>query len=47
MYVCIPDIGLFNGEITKKDWNCDYTNAYKILEDEKNKTISFLKKALQ
>lgn len=37
----------YNGkEITKENINCDYTEAYKILEEEKKKAINFLRKAL-
>lgn len=37
----------YNGkEITKENLNHDYTEAYTILEKERNKSLSFLKKAL-
>lgn len=36
----------YKGKITKKDLKCDYTEAYKILDKERIKSISFLKKAL-
>lgn len=36
----------YKGKITKKDLNCDYIEAYKILDDERIKSINFLKKAL-
>jgi len=32
--------------ITKENLNHDYTEAYKILEDERKKSENFLKKAL-
>lgn len=35
-----------NNEITKEQLNCDYTNAYKILEEERKKANNFLKRAL-
>ena len=37
----------FNGEkITKEDLNHDYAKAYEILEEERKKSVKFLKKAL-
>ena len=37
----------YNGKyITKENLECDYTNAYKILEKEREKSMQFLKKAL-
>lgn len=36
----------FEGKITKKNLNHDYTEAYKILEEERKKSDKFLKKAL-
>lgn len=33
--------------ITNELLSCDYTNAMKILEKEKEKSINFLKKALE
>ena len=37
----------FNGKITKKELECDYENAYKILESEKEKADKFLRKVLE
>ena len=37
----------FNGKITTEKLKHDYTEAYKILEQERNKSIKFLKKALE
>lgn len=37
----------YNGKITEKLLKCDYTEAKKILEKEKEKSINFLKKALE
>lgn len=37
----------FEGKITKENLNHDYTEAYKILENEKEKSINFLKRALE
>lgn len=36
----------FEGKITKENLHHDYTEAYKILEKEREKSINFLKKAL-
>lgn len=37
----------YNGkEITKENLNCDYTEAYIILEEERKKSINFLRQAL-
>lgn len=36
----------YKGKITKKDLKCDYTEAYKILDRERIKSMNFLKKAL-
>ena len=36
----------FEGKITEKNLNHDYTEAYKILEEERKKSDKFLKKAL-
>ena len=36
----------FNGEITNENLNHDYSEAYKILEEERNRTIAFLMNAL-
>jgi len=36
----------YKGKITKKDLNCDYIEAYKILDNERIKSTNFLKKAL-
>lgn len=36
----------YNGKITKELLKCDYTKAYKILEQERNKSKEFLKNAL-
>jgi Pyruvate/2-oxoacid:ferredoxin oxidoreductase gamma subunit len=37
----------YNGKITEKLLKFDYTEAKKILEKEKEKSINFLKKALE
>lgn len=36
----------YDGEIVKKDLECNYTEAYKILDKERIKSMNFLKKAL-
>ena len=36
----------FEGEITKENLNHDYSEAYKILEEERKKSKKFLEKAL-
>lgn len=36
----------YKGKITKKDLSCNYTEAHKILEKERIKSMNFLKKAL-
>ena len=36
----------YSGKINKKDLKCNYTNTYKILEQERKKSIEWLKKAL-
>lgn len=36
----------YNGKILKKDLKCNYKEAYKILEEERKKSETFLKKAL-
>lgn len=36
----------YNGEITKKQLNCNYKNTNEILQEERKKSINFLKKAL-
>ena len=36
----------FEGKITEENLKHDYTEAYKILENEKQKSMTFLKKAL-
>ena len=36
----------YKGKITKKNLKCDYTEAYKILDKEREKSIEWLKKAL-
>ena len=37
---------IYNGSITKENLNHDYTKAHKILEKEREKSLKFLKKAL-
>ena len=36
----------YTGKITEEDLKHDYTEAYKILEKEREKSLNFLKKAL-
>ena len=36
----------YSGTITKNDLSCNYQEAYKILDKEKEKSIKWLKKAL-
>ena len=37
----------FEGKLTKENLNYNYKRAYEILENEKKKSINFLKKALE